>query len=350
MKKIITSLLLIGVCLFPSNILFASENKVSFLQGLANVSTLKDYKMIQSMQGTIEIEEAEDHLTGEYRLNVNSVVGDKGMKSSNRLSMNARLINKQSANDDFPFSEMALQMNAEMNTENETDLYFKLNNFNITLEDALPFAVSDIENLKNMGDLYRGQWFHVNLDDLMSNTDSEEKPDATQLKNINDLFKKDPVNGLKQISNLMISSDPDISDDEKKVITKGIDLILNTKLFSQRTIVRGKNEGANAFSLDKNSIVKLMSELMELSYKNQSNPGTTFIRSMLSKISLGGLYTIEDDYNSVNNFLLKLKLKDLGVIKNSEFSLRYKLFDLNKVNTVRMPTDYEEWNAGSFAM
>lgn len=342
MKKLISYLIICALLILPVNSLLAADNSVSFFEALGNFSKLEDYKLVQSLYGSAELEEYEDHISAEYRISISSVVdGGNTQDSFSRVSAYIKFTNYNEVTDYTPFKTMTVQANGEVITQDQTDLYFKLNNFNIGLEEPLPFAVTDIEDVKAMVDLYRGTWFHSSLDEL-----ANENLDVNQYIEYEEQFKEDPKEAIMGLSELVLQdADMGFSEEEMEEIFEAIGLALETRLFTERDVVAGRNTGFKFFNLNKSSIINFFYKLADLIDEELTEEDVSELRAALSKVSISGIYRIEDVYDVIDNLLVRFRLKDVEPINNLELSYRYKLSDLNKENSIKAPTEYEEWYA-----
>ena len=125
---------------------------------------------------------------------------------------------------------------------------------------------------------------------------------------------------------------------------EGIKMALETKLFTERQMVTGQNSGFRFFSLNKTSIVSFLQQFASLIGEELTDEDITVIRSALSKVSLSGIYRVEDIYGLIDNLLIRFKISETGPVKNLELNYRYKVSDLNKDNTIAVPTEFEEWS------
>ncbi len=349
MKKFFAYLILCSLLIMPISPLLAAADSVSFFEAIGNLSTIEDYKLIQAFYGDAELEEFGDHLSAKYRISISSVAdGGNRTDSFNRLSAYIKFTNHNEATDSTPFKTMTVQANGEVITKNQQDIYFKLNNFNISLKEPIPFAVLDIENAMSMADLYRGTWFHTSANELATDELDVEIIDVKQYIDLEEQLKEDPKEAIMGLAELVLQ-DSNSSSSEEQIdnFLDGIELILETKLFTERDIVAGRNTNFKFFNLNKASIINLMSKAAELIDENMTAGDKTMIRAALSKVSLSGIYRIDDIHEVIDNLLIRFRLKDIDALKNLELNYRYKLSDLNKENSVKAPTVYEEWSMPS---
>ncbi len=329
----------------PANSLFASANTVSFFEALGNFDAIEDYKLIQSFYGNAEFDESGDHVSAVYRISVSSVVdGGSRTDNFNRLSAYVKFTNHNEVTDSTPFKEMTVQANGEIITRDQQDIYFKLNNFNIGLTQPLPFAVIDIENVMAMADLYRGTWFHTSTAELAMDEFDEEVIDVEEYIALEEQLKEDPKEALLGLSELILAdTDSGYSEEQVSNFLEGIELILETKLFTEREVVAGSNMGFKFFNLNKGAIINLMQEAAKILDESMSLQDESVVRAGLSKISLSGIYRVEDVHNLIDNLLIRFRLREIGPLVNLELNYRYKLSDINKENSVKAPTAYAEW-------
>lgn len=347
MKRILSYLVICALLVMPVNSLLAASNDVSFFEALGNFSGIEDYKLIQSFYGNVDFEEDSDHISAEYRISVSSVV-DGGSRTNNfsRVSVFVKLTNHNEATDSTPFKEMTIQANGEVITRNQKDVYFKLNNFNIGLTESLPFAVMDVENILAMADLYRGTWFHTSATELATNKLSEKdiEIDVDKYMALENKLKEEPKEAIIELSELALKdSNAGFSKQEMNDFLEGISLALNTKIFTEREVVAGRNMGFKFFNLNKGSIIKFMGEMAKIFGEKMSPADELMIRTGLSKVSLSGIYRIEEGNNLIDNLLIRFRLKDVGPMSKLELNYRYKLSDIHKENSIKPPTEYEEW-------
>ena len=303
---------------------------------------MEDYKLIQSFYGNMEFEEFGDHISAEYRVTVNSVVDADKVSSFNRVSAFLKFYNHSEISDATPFKEMTVQANGELIAKDQEDLYFKLVNFNIGLVEPKPFAVLDIENFMAMADLYEGTWFHMGATELGDST--ADNIDVEKYIEFESQFKKEPKEAILGITELVLNdSDEGFMKDEIEEILDGVALGLETKLFMEREVVTGRNEGFKFFNLNKGSIISFFKKFGKLIGEDLSDEDVSEIRSALSHVSVSGIYRVEDVHGIIDNLLVRFRLSDIESVKNLELNYRYKLSGINQNNTVKAPNDYEEW-------
>ena len=346
MKKILASILIATFLLIPGNSLLAS-GEVGFFEALGNMVKIQDHKLVQSFYGQAEFEEGEDHITAEYRVSINSVVDDGNrIDSFSRVSALIKFINHNAVSDSTPFKEMTIQASGEIITKNQQDFFFKLNNFNVGLEKALPFAVVDVENVKAMADLYRGTWYKSSANELINDSYSEKEIDLEKYIEVEDQMKEDPKGAILELAELSFNDSGDIlPENEIDNILSTIKLGLETKIFTERDVVAGRNTGFQFFNLNKGAIINFMGEVAKIMDEEMTREDESIIRVALSKVSLSGIYRIENIYNIVDNLLVRFRLRDVGPLKNLELNYRYKIWGIDDENNVKAPTEYENWEA-----
>lgn len=89
--------------------------------------------------------------------------------------------------------------------------------------------------------------------------------------------------------------------------------------------------------------MNLMGEAAKIFNEEMSIEDKLMIRAGLGKVSLSGIYRIENVYNLIDNLRVRLRLRNIGPLVNLELNYRYKLSDMNKENSVKAPTEYKEW-------
>jgi hypothetical protein len=345
MKKLISSLLFGVMLLLPLNSLYATMHSSSFFEALGNFANIEDHKLVQSFYGNAELKEFNDHISVEYRISISSVV-DTGnrLDNFNRLSAYMKFINHSEVTDSTPFKEMTVQANGEVITLNQEDIYFKLNNFNIALSEPLPFAVMDIEEVMAMVDLYRGTWFHATASDLTTDELGNEMLDVEEYIALEEQLKEEPKEAVLGLSELVLrDSDSGFTDEEVNEFMEAIELALETKLFMERDVVAGRNTGFKFFNLNKGGILNLMGEVAKVFGEEMTSSDEEDIKEALSKISISGIYRIEEVFHVIDNLLLRFRLKDVEPLVQLELNYRYKLSDINKENSIKAPSEFEEW-------
>jgi len=344
MKKFLSISLICAVLFMPSNSLFATSNDVSFFDALGNFTAIEDHKLIQSFYGNAEFEEYGDHISADYRISISSVVDEGNRKdSSSRLSAFLKLTNHSEVNDSTPFKEMTVQANGEIIAKNQEEFYFKLNNFNIGLTEPLPFAVVDIENAKASVDLYRGIWYHTTAAEL-SYSEFEEEIDLEKYIELEEKLKEEPKQAIIELSELALyDSGEAFTTEEIENFIEAISLALKTQLFTERDVVSGYNLGFKFFNLNKGEILNLVAQIAKVFNEEMTTSDEEEIRAALSKVSISGIYRVEDVFHVIDNLLVRLKLREVGPLLNFEMNYRYKLSDINKENSVKAPSEFEEW-------
>lgn len=340
MKKIIASLFIFTLSIFPSQGIFAAENSVSFFESLGNISKLENYKDTESLQGSVEIKEGEDHVTLEYGMSAKSMVDTKNQLDSNQITLRLKFKNHGQTTDSVPFKEGAFQISGDVISKGTSDLYFRLNNFNLDSKGSLPSTVENIKGTKIIANLYKGKWFHVPVSALAGN----QKMNNKELQAFQTAFQQHPEMGVIGLTQLILANNKDLSEEQKTAIIKGVELLTKTQIFTDRKILTGKNKDFHFFNLSKAAIMDFFTKLGNLVGQDMSATDMSDLRSGLSKVNLSGLYKINDAYSLIDQFMMKLKLKDLGSVKNMELNLSYKLSDLNKKTEIKLPASYQEFS------
>ena len=338
MKKFFASVLTLGILLTPVSSLSATD-EISFWQAMGNLANIKDCKSIQSFYGNMDFMENEEHISADFRISISSTVED-GTDSFGRISAFLKFTNHNEINDATPFREMTVQANGEMVTQNQNDLYLKLNNFNIGFEEPLPLAVLDAENIMATVDLYRGTWYHSTTSELVAD---EAAIDLEEYMALNEQMKEDPKGAIYNLTEMTLhDSEPTLSEEEIGEIMNAIGLLLEARLFTEREVVAGRNTGFRFFNLNKGAIMNLATEIATALGEEITYEDKLALKSALGKFSLSGIYRTENTHGIIDNLLIRLKLREAGPVKNLELSYRFKLWDIDKENSVKAPTEYEE--------
>ena len=342
MKRLFISLFTLTLLLLPSDSLFAANN-TSFFGALKNLSSVEDHKAVQSFYGNAEFMEDEDHITAEYRVSISSTVDDGSQTNSfNRVSAFIKFVNHNQVNDATPFREMTMQANGEIVTRSQDDIYFKLNNFNIGLKEPLPFAVVDTENVMAMMDLYRGTWYHASANKLAA--DESGKIDVEAYMALEEQLKEDPKEAILGLSELAFhDSKIKFTEEEIGQFMNGLELILNSKIFTEREVVAGQNTGFIFFNLNKGAVLDWMGKIAKIFGENITAKDELMLRSALGKFSLSGIYRVDEIHDIIDNLLVRFKLHEAGPLLDLEFNYRFKLWDVDKENSVKVPGEYKEW-------
>jgi len=347
MKKLISSLLFASLLILPANPIFAANESVSFFDALGNFSKVEDYKLVQSLYGSAEFDDGTDRVGGEFKITVSSAVdsGDAD-SSSNRINAYLKFVNRNAVTDATPFKEMTVQASVELITKNKTEMYAKLNNFNVSLKDGLPFALTDIKDAKSMIDSYKGVWYHTKAEELATETlptDTATQIDVNKYIGLEEQFKKDPKEAVLGLTDLILQdSESGMTKDEMSNVKDAIKLAFDTKFFTVRPVTAGQNTGFNFFTLNKSSVISFLSQFATLMGEELNTDDVTMVRSVLGKFSLSGLYRIDDVYGLIDNLMIRFKIGETGPVKNLELNYRYKATDLNKNNVISAPSEFQE--------
>ncbi|MBN2307254.1 hypothetical protein JXD20_04685 [Candidatus Peregrinibacteria bacterium] len=343
MKKLLTLLLTFTLVILPGHSLLATAD-MPFFEALGNRGYLKDYKLIQSFYGNLEFEEGEDHFSADFRVSINSTV-DAGLEedSFSRISAFIKFVNHNEVSDSTPFKEMTVQANGEVIMRDQKDMYFKLNNFNIGLMKPLPFAVVDVENALATVNLYRGTWYHTTVNELAVDEYGEEMIDTEAYMAFEEELKKNPKEAILGLSELILyDSDEDFTEEEINPFLDGLEMLLDSNLFTVRDIIAGQNTGFKFFNLNKGAILNLVEEVAHVFGEEMRAEDKLMLRTELGKISLSGIYRVDPLYDTLDNFLIRFKLREAGPLNNFELNYRFKLRDINIENSVKAPIEYKE--------
>ena len=120
-------------------------------------------------------------------------------------------------------------------------------------------------------------------------------------------------------------------------------MLFRSKLFTEREVVTGRNIGFKFFNINKAAIMNLMEDAAKIFDEEMSTEDKLMIRAGLGKVSLSGMYRVENIYDLIDNLRVRLRLRNIGPLVNLELNYRYKLSDMNKENSIKAPTEYKEW-------
>ncbi len=323
------------------------KNVVKVLFG--NSNDLQSFKSLQAFFGTASVGNDDRDLDITYRLSFNSLFDKQEQLSDfSRVNLYVKIDNKSDITSTEPFREAVLQLNMQVMSIDEKDVYLRLDRVNIQLEEALDSAKQYVAIAEGLVGAYKGQWFHMSLDDLNSEFGNQISPrfDSKVLLDFGKNYEADPDIALEELADTIVMQSPETLGEEDALIIKdGIKLLLDSKLFNQRDIVAGKNKGFKFFNLNKAGMIDLLTSFGELFEEDVTDADLEEVRDFSKKVSLSGIYRVSEEFGFMDNLLLRLKLKNMDGIKNMTMNYRLKLNDIGKQNNISAPDDFTTFEA-----
>lgn len=339
MKKTLSSLLGLMLILTPGSSIFA-EQDTALLTAIGNLAKLENASITQSFSGRFDLEEDTDKLSASYRFTVNSATdNDDSPSSFNRITAFLRFYNHNEPSDDgAPFRELTLNATGEVIVVNEVDLYYKLSSLSIDTPQATEQFLSEIADFRGEADEYMNEWTHEQIATLTA----EQEVDLNPYLEFEDQLKDNPEEAVLELAEQALwDSHQDFTEGDIEDVLVGVSMLLEAKLFNQLDIISGSNEGFTFFALNRPAVIKLAQDLGSQIGEPLSEEDESFLRSALSNISLSGIYRTSADL--LDNFVLRLKITEMSVLKNFEFGYRFKLLDSEAVHTISAPEAFTEY-------
>jgi len=345
MKKLLLSFL---PALFASLFFVPGLNAdhMSFTEGLANLDSVEDSKTFASIYGRAEVDDEIDHLSIAYRFNMNSTNDIDGANDNNfsRLGLYVKVFNHNAPNDAIPFKELIFQLNGEVTLIGIYDLYFRLNDVSITLDQADELMTADAQDFKNMLKPFQNTWYHINLAQLDQTTYGQDVP-AEVYQEWESELEGDPRDLIMSSFEYAYRSQTSAFLTEEQIQTnlEAFASVFESQFFNVRQVISGPNTGFDFYYLNR---VKLANWIEDIAVK-MGNPmpeaDIIQMREDLGKITLSGIYRVDQASGLLDNFLVRFKLREVSELNSLEFNYRVKLADPNKNNVVSAPVTFIEF-------
>ena len=253
-----------------------------------------------------------------------------------------------------PFEQLTANFNGELVSIFDDGIYFRLSEINLGAKAMTESNLSEMNDFLEKISPFRNEWYRIPMSALTANTQDDLAYELGENFDT-ELFEPETVvryfqeNDIKTaISNYtkdILSQMQDvigISDTEYAQAVEIIDLISNTQFFNLRDVISGRNAGFKFFTFNKGSIINMIQGIGKIIGETLSYDDIKEIRKMLSKFSLAGIYRINNEFKVIDNFLIKLTLRDIESLIESNIKYRYKISNFNKTSQVNAPSDYTE--------
>ncbi len=323
----------------------AQENPVTPLTALSNLAQLKNYKAQQSVYGSFEFSE-DVRISGQYRLSVNSSVNKssltKGLQHS-RVSLFVTLKGEADEAGEKPFDSVTVNASGEMIGVDDTDLYLRLADLNVS---AQGLKGSDQQGLSTAVESFqkaKGQWLHLSLADSLS-----QDPELSamvegfleSLKNGGEDLKAGLEGFFESILDEAVA-EGGMSEEEKSQAMAAFKSFWSARLFYQRPILSGPNQGMTFFSLNKAALLGWAESSFGLAEEEMAE-----IKRIAPGFSLGGMYRIAGDLMDTGLIRFGIKMPEEGV--SFSMATRFRVSDIGKASTVSVPTQFIEMMTPEF--
>jgi len=332
-------------CLVAAPGLQASH--MSFTDGLLNLNTVEDSKTYSSIYGRFDMDDGYDKFSVAYRLNMNSIndVDGSSDNSFSRLGLYIKVFNHNAASDEgVPFQELVIQLNGEVKLINYNDLYFRLSDVSISAQQPTEIFALDTADIKDMLAYFEDTWFYINLGELNDTTYGQDIP-AEVYKEWEAQLQGDPRDFLTSAFEYGVRQEAAdmMTEEEIQSILGAFESFLTTQFFNIREVISGPNTGFDFFYLNRVKLAGWIENLANELGNPMPDADIAQMREDLGKITLSGIYRVNEVSGLLDNFLLRFKLREVEGLDNLEVNYRVKLADVNKDNVINAPTVYEDF-------
>ena len=354
MKKLISFLIALIIFAFPFSAINANE-EIGFLNALSNTYELESYTMLQGFYGDFKVDDWGDKADGHFRLsfsgNVNS---EEPFRNNQYFRINGYLQINYTEGEYRPFDQLIVNLSGEMTSVFSDAIYVRLNDLQMN---GRGMTVDDIQGMNELAqeiNQLKGIWYRIPIENLTDNAGEEMSyefgDDFTT-----ELIDSETIVGYLQNDDiktaigeyfkaflLELKEQGEMTDEEYGQALEAIDLIVATDLFNQRDIVSGRNIGFKFFNFNKGAVIDLIQNIAGIFGETLTDYDLQDLRDILSKFNLAGIYRINTEHSIVDNFLVKLTLRDMENLKEMHVDYRYKISNFNNAPEVSAPTDYIE--------
>lgn len=352
------SILMLLIFILPVFASPARAEEVKFLQAAANMTSLENYRSLESIKGFLE---SSDNLKINYQMNFNSTVdNDSNPSSSTRLNANFQIVNQGVVSQDYPFKQMNISAGGMVTSINQTDLYLRLDDFKINfdglsmpteagmVEDSGPFLLL-IKEVENSINSVKGKWYHLNLDDMSDGLIGTTFLDQAVLMEFSKEFQANPEQAVSDLIEQFASSNGEsLTAEDKATVEKAVSLFFETQFFNQLDVVSGPNQGFKFFNLNRAGVIGFVQGVSKLTGDEITADDLLSLRETLGKFSMAGIYRIDQAKGFIDNLTTRMKLRDIEELKNFEMNYRFKLLDTVSENYVPAPEIFEELGEATF--
>lgn len=364
MKKLLSIIFVITILITPLASVRASE-EIGFLEGLSNTYELESYQTLQNIYGDMQIEDFGDIVDINFRLSFSGNVNSKKAFENNQyMRVNGFLqiniietensISEEERYYPQPFDQMTANFNAEIVSIFNDGIYLRLSEVNVTAQGVGDEELDDMNAFLEEISPYKYNWYKIPMSALTANAQDgltyefgeDFNTELFEPETIIKYFQENDIktaigNYIKDIF-LLIKDETGMTDEKYNQAVEMIDLAVDTKFFNLKDIVSGRNIGFKFFTFNKNSIINLIQGIGEIIGETLTYDDIKEIRTMMSKFNLAGIYRINNEYKVVDNFLIKLTLRNIESLIESNIKYRYKIRNFNDAPAVNAPTDYNE--------
>lgn len=329
-----------------------NAESTNFFEAVESLSKLDSYKVNQSIYGDFKVDSYGEKILGEYRLNFISSVNNTDEWEANensKVNLYLELTTEDFDEEYKPFDKFVVEARGEITALFADSVYLKLDHINMYGEGIDDYAKSEIDLMLKEVKNYTGTWYRIDVSDItemnygmtydLGSEYSDQEEVANKLKELG--YK----GFLQEIVNEILDSlneSGELTDKEQGQISSAVEELLDTNFFSTRYLDKGYSEGFTSFRLDRSSILDLVLNLAEQFDEELSAYEKNALRMALNKISISGMYRLDESYGIYDNFLVKIALRNIEELKNLKINYRYKVTGINSAPEVKAPTLYTD--------
>lgn len=359
MKKILSSLIVFGL-LLVNNIPAQAEGNPDLFEAFMNMTKLESYASLQTMTGTVKFKEGEQIGNIKFKLNFKSNVNNVAAFQSNSATEISGHVNlTMEGPGEKPFDAVNANFKADLVLVSEEGFYARLKEVNFEAtgvpEKDMTSYLEGQQALKTQLAPVLNEWFFVPIADLSGL--SQAQPGLEGLFSQEEILKNLQEVGLKETyTNLARESiqaqvEAGLMTEEDAVLSNEIiNMILAAKFLRTKTITQGNNKNFQAFALDKRLISGLVKEIAERQGEQLSERDLQQLEMILSQVGFSGIYRVNPEHRIYDNFLVRLRLREIEDLKLFEISYRLRITQINSAREVVAPADYKTLEESGFSI
>jgi len=354
MKKLILLLTALIIFAFPFSAINAND-EIGFLEAFSNTHKLTSYKMLQGFYGDFKVDDYGDKADGYFRLsfsgNVNS---DEPFENDQYSRVNGYLQINYTEGEYRPFDQFIVNLSGEVISIFGDGIYVRLNDLQMNGKGMTADDIRGMDEFIQEINQLKGVWYRIPMESFTDNAGEEMTYEfgddfATELIDPETIVGylqnddiKTAIGEYFKAFLLELKKQGEMTDEEYGQALEAIDLIAATDFFNRRDIVSGRNIGFKFFNFNKGAVINLVQNIAEVFGETLTDYDLQDLRDALSRFNLAGIYRINTEHNIIDNFLVKLTLRNMESLEEMHVNYRYKISNFNDAPEVSAPADYVE--------
>ncbi len=356
MKKII-SLLFVFVMSFSlvtPQTLGINSDPVTFLESTENLQELDSMSVRQNLSGNFDFAPAEDeNVSGQFRLGFTSDVINKGNFQSDVSADITGRLNLHYKGENAPFNSLTAYLKLQIKSVADDGIYIRLQQlrFNAAgvpqdeMDDYLEAKAEMEEGVK----MIKGQWIYFPSTLIEESLDMTLPEGAAMQDELREQIAQEGLKDTyKQLFSDYMNEAGAIDVNETETFNNVLDKFFETEFFTRKKVTRGLYKDFNRFTFSKRRFIRFIRWVGQELDEELGEQELAEINRVMSKFYFSGAYHVDKQNRIFDQVRLKLILKGIEELKKAQFGMFYKVSNINKVEAIKAPTDFKNYEEVDF--